>query len=333
MRFMQLLHDINNLIENKNYTEALEELNKINKEELIKFNKKLIKSYNSLKLKCYIYKNLIDNALEFFKTTDNLMKRDYLLFITKFYKLNKDICILIFNTYIKNSFKLLEKDIDDLIENECFDIIKLLDGYFYKSSKESIFNSYDKLKFIKLPDKITTNCITIFKNLINNKNYDELLEKLNNKDLIIDGGNILHHKNGEPNYDYLLEFLNKIKDQNFLFIIHKSHFKNSIIKNNISANKIYTLFKNKIFLAPYNIYDDYYILISLFLKQIPVVTNDNFNDHIFILKNLDDKHFGRIKETIKDLILNYKNFKVNDFKNYSNCIQVFDNDIFIPCLI
>ena len=71
-----------------------------------------------------------------------------------------------------------------------------------------------------------------------------------------------------------------------MLIIRKRHFNKKMLKCNL-VKEILEKFTDNIFLTPYNYYDDYYI-ISILLNDIPVITNDNFYDHIYLLKNIDE---------------------------------------------
>ena len=47
-------------------------------------------------------------------------------------------------------------------------------------------------------------------------------------------------------------------------------------------------------------------------------------------QNKNIKFKGKIKGKINDLLTNYNNFKINNILNYSNCIQVYKKNIYIP---
>jgi len=322
------LQNINTTIEKNNLIEALELLNKFEKTELNTISKKLQRSFISLKLKYHMENFDYDIVMDILMKNDNLMKRDYLKYITCKH-ISEYEKVKMFNEKVKDNFILLPKDIDDLVDNQCHCILSLLDGYYYKSTKETIYKKFKNLNKYKLNENELNESLDIFKNLIPEDSYNDLISKLDNVDLILDGCNILHHKNGEINYTFLYDFLNNLKEKNYLLVIHKRHFNKKELKKEI-VKKIFTEFNDKIFLTPYKYYDDFYLLISMLYRDIPIVTNDNFFDHIFLLKEIDDKYKGKIKGKINDLLTNYNNFKINNILNYSNCIQVYKKNIYIP---
>ena len=68
----------------------------------------------------------------------------------------------------------------------------------------------------------------------------------------------------------------------------------------------------------------------MILSNKPIITNDNFKDHIFdIFKHFDTIDF-KIKNYINENILNYTKSNLNQEIKYSKCIQIIDNNIYIP---
>ena len=68
----------------------------------------------------------------------------------------------------------------------------------------------------------------------------------------------------------------------------------------------------------------------MILSNKPVITNDCFRDHIFdMFKNFDTIDF-KVKNYINENIINYTKNKVYKEQRYSKCIQIVENNIYIP---
>lgn len=82
---------------------------------------------------------------------------------------------------------------------------------------------------------------------------------------------------------------------------------------------------NNIFMTPYRNNDDYYILLSSLKKKIPIVSNDNFKDHKYFVSN------EILNNYIDRYVLKYNNMKIDNIKKFSQCIQVIDEILYVPC--
>ena len=65
-------------------------------------------------------------------------------------------------------------------------------------------------------------------------------------------------------------------------------------------------------------------------NNIPVVTNDNFRDHIYEMFELFDTKNNKIKNYISEMKLSFSDKYIEDKIGYSKCIQVINNSIYIP---
>jgi hypothetical protein len=298
---MNMNFTLYNYLQNEKYDEIEKIINNLNMDD---------NSILTNILTYYIIKN--DNKnIKYLLNNKKLMKRDYLKLIKYYYnnKLSKEI----FNKYIIIN-KLENKDIDFLIENKLYDIIKLLNGvYIYTSIEDNLINDFTILKKYKLKKIYLNEMYEYIKKQINQYEIDLLHKYLNNieYDIILDGGNIIYSDNNEINYELLYKIIDKIKNKfkNPLLIIHNKHKK--YINVNISC-----------YYTPYKINDDYYILLS-YIKNTNsyILTNDKYRDHLY--------NNNQLKYNIYDNIINYDLENIN---NYSSCIQIINNDIYIPTI-
>lgn len=284
---------------------------------------KMKNGFISLKIRYLININNINQILEILKNF-KLMKRDYILIITYFYNIDTLLSIDILNNHILNKHKLESTDIDKLIENKCFNIIRLLDYYFVSCSYTTNIDisEYNNLCKYTIDMNIKQKIFIFYKDKLKDKYFNSLISKIHDIDCIVDGGNISHMNGGKCDYKYIDKISNFINKnyKNPLYIFHNRH------KNKL---KDFLKLVNH-FITPVNEYDDYYILISMILSNKPVITNDKFKDHIFdMLKNFETVDL-KIKNYINENIINYNKNKINKEIKYSNCIQVIQNNIYIP---
>ena len=256
-----------------------------------------------------------------------LMKRDFMNYIKEIYQTDREKSLIIFNN-MKSKFELTDRDIDFLIENNFNELLKLLDKYYLKTSLKSNFTETENLSLyefnkVDINDVYNKLSLKIYKNCHYNLKRKISKRKFN---YILDGGNILLSNKGRYNlksYKFLLKMMSNI--ENPLLIIHNKYFKNNKLENiNKIINTIKEKYSNNIFLTPYRNNDDYYILLASLKLKLPIISNDNFKDHIFdvgnnILRNFIDRY-----------VLKYDNTIVESLKSYSKCIQVIDDNIYIP---
>lgn len=255
------------------------------------------------------------------ETNNNIIINYYINNINKLkqtdllqYCLNTDDIEFFKNNLINNK-KLNISSLDKLIDNNKYNFLSLLDGYYISSTYNVCNKNEYELKKYDFYD--VDNIIDFYKNKISL--YNELLKKINNIDCVVDGGNILHSNKGKLNYNNLIKMDKIIKNKfnNPLYIFNIRH-KKKLPKN----------FVNNIFITPANEYDDIYILLTTILTNCYIITNDNFRDHIYMIKDIDNSF---ITEKIKDNIINYNNKNLGKINKYSNCIQIIDSKIYIPC--
>ena len=324
---------INNFICQDKITEAQEYLT--NFDDISYYIKKQ-KTFISLAIKIKIKLGLFSHVSEIIHNGEfPLMKRDYLLYIINIYDTNPVEAIYIFNNYVLENFEILQKDIDLLIDNKCYHILKSLEGKYFTTTKTKNVIDYSCLKKYNFDIEMRIEVCDKIKIKLEDKSFLDFITKINNYyDVIIDGGNILFSCGGKVSlkgYKYLLKIMEKFK--NPLLIIHHRHRKkNKNEKINLIINSINEKYYDNIYKTPYGYNDDWYILFSSLFLELPIVSNDNFKDHIFEFeKSIPYKsHF--LKNYFEHYTLNHNciSNKIQSIRKYNKCIQIIDDNIYIP---
>lgn len=168
-------------------------------------------------------------------------------------------------------------------------------------------------------------------------------------DVIIDGGNILHARNGQPNPEDLNRMITMLQSRGHspIVIIHASHTDVSSRSRSDHAVAVRNIFETRkvpFIATPYGLNDDLFILLA-YLMRVPIcgcsiVTRDTYTDHIDMFKNpqknvSDD--FGKylahdlVSFTVSDA---YRQMHIPDAtpKPYTSCIQVAGTRAYIPLI-
>jgi hypothetical protein len=243
------------------------------------------------------------------------MKRDFLNLIV-YYKKDTKRCINIFKNINLDTF--LQKDLEFMIENELHFLLSYLEGMFLKLDIEGsdIYNS--KLKKYKLQN--TDKYITQFSKKISHKSLKEFNDVISNDyDYIIDAGNILFSRTGLIGHHSIKDLKTVVdKFPKSLIVIHKRHLENKHILD-IIKDKLY-------YATPPYMNDDLFTILAYLNRQVNIITNDAFKDH-----SIDDNH---LRNHINDILIKYMNekgvFKFIPERNYTECVQVIDNKVYIP---
>lgn len=275
--------------------------------------------------------NMISHIVTYMENIDNfqLMKRDYLHIIKYYYNDNIILACDIFQHKVLNN-EFLMKDIDYIVDNNMNQLLIYLDGLFIKTSysnnmvKPIINNS---MKLYTISDAKIDN---ILKYINHNINMNML------SSAIIDGGSVIHNRNGmitKHSIGDLINIITKVRKEigEPLLVIHKRHMKT--IPNLVSM-----LEENKVnyYMTPPNINDDMFILyFFLKLRTKPfIITNDKYRDHIFSFEKSKEKIIGmsQFKDVIEQQTLDFNCMTdyIKTKPTFSNCIQVIDNNIYIP---
>lgn len=354
---------LHKLLDNNDF-DTFEHIITNNDEIISNMNQKTKKSFISLLIKFYTMQKNNDKLEKVYNQNfENLMRRDILIYCLYYYKTD--------NVKVKEQFKYLIKnyiiDSDNimfLIENNMTDLLQMLDNKYY-SLDENItknsdlttirlnkcdINDYSKFQQIKFNEDIVD---TVLKNIKQDMNFTKQFVHFTNKckqiqnPVLIDAGNVLYSTVCHPfnitvnSYNGLIEMYQFLKSKNYtpIIIIHTRHLQKTYKskpknKNIISAiNEI--LNYDYVFRTPYHHNDDLYILYLALSMQSPIMTLDNYKDHIFKYK-IGDSSNNIVSHYINDLVIKYTNMKGKiicdniNITNYSKCIQIIENHIYIP---
>lgn len=320
---MEQLHTVYKHYNNNMFEEGKCILDEINPNML-----KNKKGYYTLLLRYYYNTNNHDMINTMIMSVDTLMKRDYLEYCKYCYD-NNIYCENAKKIFIEKiiNTECLESDDIIFIRDNCNELLKTLDGYYIKIN---IDGNYDNINIMKKRNDMNQ-YNSIIMNFYQSKLSKSMLVKLNHilegRDVIIDGGNVSYFgsKNTNPTYKYV-DIIYKMAKKTFtnpLIILHERHMNNT---------QVFNKYKNNLFTTNFGTYDDYYIMYSMFKKNIPIITNDKFRDHIYDMMCLFEGKHSIVKGYINDMILHYNNHNVETSTKYSKCIQVINNDIYIPTI-
>jgi hypothetical protein len=291
------------------------------------------------------------------------MKRDYIELMI--YKGDPAYNSQLFEAHIDTA--LLEpKDIKLFIDHGMTYLFRYLDGKFLHLDTDldgiRSCSEVDKLSSIlrryALPDcdhyiqKITSALESSPKN--KTKSHLAVIDQIRalatscSYDVIIDGGNVLHARNGQPNPEDLNRMITMLQSRGHspIVIIHMSHIDVSRSRSDhvVAVRNIFETRKVHFIATPYGLNDDLFILLA-YLMRVPtcgcsIVTRDTYTDHMDAFKNpqknvSDDfgKHLAHdiVSFTVSDA---YRQMYVPDAtpKPYTGCIQVVDTRVYIPLI-
>jgi hypothetical protein len=328
-------------------------INRFSLENLIKTkNNGLISNLLSYYISTNNVKKIEEIIIQSSNYDFNMMKRDYLNLSKYFYSIDIDVSIKYFNhifSLVSTSTDsvILSKDVDFLIKNKMFGLISLISGLFIESSINSypLINGNDiKLKLKIIDSKIINNIKDYVEKIMGSKYVKQLNHYVKTQntmfDAIIDGGNVIHTRYGfigQNSLNDLKNLLKLVKNKvgNPLLVIHRRHLKTC--PNLISCLNI---MKISYYLTPYNMNDDIFIL-WFFLKynSTPyIISNDKYRDHIFKFetnkKYIKDNIFSQFNHVLHQQTLQYNlvQHDIDSLPQYSRCIQLENNRIYIPHL-
>ena len=283
------------------------------------------------------------------------MKRDF--FELMVYKGDPVYSTQLFETHIDCAV-LEPKDVRFMIENGLTHLLRHLDGKFLHDAggTKSEFDKSSTLRRYSLQncghyiEKIMKVIETNPKN--KKQNHVAIVKQLNaiaaTYDIIIDGGSILHSRNGQPNPNDLRKIIDLLKTRGHspLVVIHTSH-------TNVKLNPTYAPDVNKILeqgggvsaiITPPCLNDDLFILLAYLIRTdraLPcsIVTRDTYTDHMDTFKNpqknvSDDfgKHLANDLISFTNDAFGCMHVPPTQTKPFSNCIQIVEPHAYIPLL-
>ena len=175
--------------------------------------------------------------------------------------------------------------------------------------------------------------------------YNNFIKQLTKKDVIIDGANVLFYGDRAITPDSYVRLNKSIEElekmgKSVLVVLHERHFSVKKYKwkndKDVAKRIIDGWDLNKFYKTPTTFNDDWYAIIAAIVNDSYIVTNDNFNDHVFgafeVLKN-GKNVFRRWKQEY-GIFYQFKNRnKVIEFdfpKEYSEEIQEIEDVIHVP---
>jgi hypothetical protein len=290
--------------------------NKENCDELIKEcldefkdSKQNIRGLYTLIIRNSINNNNTEYIKEILYNNKNLMRRDYLTCLDYFLKLDTQFYYKDIDYIYDNIDDIETKDVDLMIENNWVDLLKKFDGYSITCSH--INNVYDKSKLKKYIFDVKKMRDKYYNRIKNKEEMDILMMDC---DILIDGAN-MGHLTGKFDFTILPKIIKQCNKLNIKakIILHERHELEPLLFS---------------FLEPYLIRtpsmqnDDDYMIYGMLIHNKMVLSNDMFRDH---LKDMDLK----TKCYVRSMSIKYSNNNLI-IPKYSRCIQVIDNEIYIP---
>jgi hypothetical protein len=294
------------------------------------------------------------------------MKRDF--FELMVYKGDPVYSAHLFETHIDCAV-LEQKDVRFMIENGLTFLLRHLDGKFLHDAggTKSEFDKPSTLRRYSLPNcrhYIEKIMKVIEKNVMKAVAEDEnkkkkshlpldVVKKLQKTfasyDIIIDGGSVLHSRNGQPIPNDLHKMIELLKTRGHspLVVIHTSH-------TNIKLNPTYAADVNKILQqdgiafittpSGLKLNDDLFILLAYLIRTdhtLPcsIVTRDTYTDHMDTFKNPQKNVSDDFGKYLANDLISFTNdvfarmhVPPTQTKPFSNCIQIVEPYAYIPLL-
>ena len=283
------------------------------------------------------------------------MKRDF--FELMVYKGDPVYSAHLFETHIDGAV-LEPKDVRFMIENGLTFLLRHLDGKFLHDAggtktefdKSSTLRRYSLQNCGHYIEKIIKIIETNPKN--KKQSHVAIVKQLNaiaaTYDIIIDGGSVLHSRNGQPNPNDLRKMIDLLKTRGHspLVVIHTSH-------TNVKLNPTYAPDVNKILeqgggvsaiITPPCLNDDLFILLAYLTRTdralaCSIVTRDTYTDHMDTFKNPQKNVSGDFGKYLANDLISFTNdafgrmhVPPTQTKPYSNCIQIVEPYAYIPLL-
>jgi hypothetical protein len=283
------------------------------------------------------------------------MKRDF--FELMVYKGDPVYSAHLFETHIDCAV-LEPKDVQFMIENGLTFLLRRLDGKFLHDAggtktefdKSSTLRRYSLQNCGHYIEKIIKIIETNPKN--KKQSHVAIVKQLNaiaaTYDVIIDGGSVLHSRNGQPNPNDLRKMIDLLKTRGHspLVVIHTSH-------TNVKLNPTYAPDVNKILeqgggvsaiITPPCLNDDLFILLAYLTRTdralaCSIVTRDTYTDHMDTFKNPQKNVSGDFGKYLANDLISFTNdafgrmhVPPTQTKPYSNCIQIVEPYAYIPLL-
>ena len=282
------------------------------------------------------------------------MKRDF--FELMVYKGDPVYSAHLFEMHIDVAV-LEQKDIRFMIENGLTFLLRRLDGKFLHDTggtktefdKSSILRVYSLQNCTNYIEKIIKVIETNPKN--KKQSHVAIVKQLNaiaaTYDIIIDGGSVLHSRNGQPNPNDLRKMIDLLKTRGHspLVVIHTSH--TNVKLNPTYAPEVANILQGggvSAIITPPCLNDDLFILLAYLTRTnralaCSIVTRDTYTDHMDTFKNPQKNVSGDFGKYLANDLISFTNdafgcmhVPPTQTKPYSNCIQIVEPHAYIPLL-
>ena len=280
------------------------------------------------------------------------MKRDY--FALMVYNPDPEYCVHLFTRYIDAAL-LDSKDIRFMIENRLAFLFRYLDGKFLHDSNSespppcdlSCLSRYSLQGCDYYIQKIVSRMEKNPKNKF--QQHVPVLKKLDQivpYNAIIDGGNVLHSRNGIPCPDDLNTMIQivRLNGCNPLVVIHKSHTDEQF--NPAYAPRINQMLRDvPHIVTPAGMNDDLFILIAYLVRiqqqprsRVCIITRDTYTDHMETFKKTDKNVSDDFGKYLASDLISFVNTHGNlnlcgsIVQPFSHCIQIVEPYAYIPLL-
>lgn len=292
------------------------------------------------------------------------MKRDF--FELMVYKGDPVYSAHLFETHIDVAV-LEPKDVRFMIENGLTHLLRHLNGKFLHDAggtksefdKSSTLRRYSLQncghyieKIMKVIEKNVTKAVAEDENKKKKSHLPhDVVKKLQTifaaYDIIVDGGSVLHSRNGAPNPNDLRKMIDLLKARGHspLVVIHTSH-------TNVKLNPTYAPEVNKILQgiafittpSGLKLNDDLFILLAYLIRTdhalaCGIVTRDTYTDHIDTFKNPQKNVSDDFGKYLANDLISFTNdafgcmhVPPTQTKPFSNCIQIVEPYAYIPLL-
>jgi hypothetical protein len=294
------------------------------------------------------------------------MKRDF--FELMVYKSDPVYSAQLFEAHIDCAV-LEPKDVRFMIENGLTFLLRRLDGKFLHDAggtksefdKSSILRVYSLQncghyieKIMKVVERNVMKAIAEDEKKKKKSHLPlEVVKKLQTTfatyNIIVDGGSVLHSRNGEPNPNDLRKMIDLLKTRGHspLVVIHASH-------TNVKLNPTYAPDVNKIlqqdditFITTptgLKLNDDLFILLAYLIRTdralaCSIVTRDTYTDHMDTFKNPQKNVSDDFGKYLANDLISFTNDAFGHMhvpptqpKPFSNCIQIVEPHAYIPLL-
>ena len=299
------------------------------------------------------------------------MKRDY--FALMVYNPDREYCVHLFTRYIDAAL-LDSKDIRFMIENRLEFLFRYLDGKFLHDSETfdvppcdlSCLSRYSLQGCDYYIQKIVSRMEKNPKNKF--QKHVPVLKKLKQMapyDAIIDGGNVLHSRNGVPCPDDLNTMLQivRLNGCNPLVVIHKSHTDERF--NPSYAPRINQMLRDvPHVVTPAGMNDDMFILLAYLMRiqgeqpqqqpqqpqpqqqpqqpqpqprsRVCIITRDTYTDHMDTFKKTEKNASDDFGKYLANDLISFVNTHgilhlcSSITQPFSHCIQIVEPYAYIP---